>query len=60
MLLARDAEGRPVEASAPDVAPRLEAHRRALVRGERSFTAILTAEGWFADLAPLALSRRTS
>ena len=54
MLLARDAEGRPVAAWAPDVAPRLEAHRRALVRGERSFTAILTAEEWFADLAPLA------
>jgi hypothetical protein len=35
-------------------APRLETHRRALVRGDRSFTAILTAEGWFADLAPLA------
>lgn len=54
MLLARDAEGRPVAASAPDIAPRLETHRRALVRGERSFTAMLTAEEWFADLAPLA------
>jgi 8-oxo-dGTP pyrophosphatase MutT (NUDIX family) len=54
VLLARDAEGRPVAAEASGVAPRLEAHRRALVRGDRSFTAILTAEGWFADLAPLA------
>ena len=54
MLLARDAEGRPVAASAPDVAPRVETHRRALVRGDCSFTAMLTAEEWFADLAPLA------
>src|SRR6185295_16745689 len=54
MLLARDAEGRPVAAGAPDIAPRLETHRRALVLGERSFTAMLTAEEWFADLAPLA------
>ena len=54
MLLARDAEGRPVAAGAPDIAPRLETHRRALVRGDCSFTAMLTAEEWFADLAPLA------
>ena len=54
VLLARDAEGRPVAAGAPDVAPRLEGHRRSLVRGERSFTAVLAAEEWFADLAPLA------
>jgi 8-oxo-dGTP pyrophosphatase MutT (NUDIX family) len=54
MLLARDAAGGAVGASAPEVATRLEGHRRALVRGERSFTAILAVEGWFADLAPLA------
>jgi 8-oxo-dGTP pyrophosphatase MutT (NUDIX family) len=55
MLLARDAEGRPVVAAgAPEVTARLEDHRRALVRGERSFTAVLAAEGWLADLAPLA------
>jgi 8-oxo-dGTP pyrophosphatase MutT (NUDIX family) len=53
MLLARDAEEVPVAGGAPDVAGRLEAHRRALVRGDRSFTAILAAEGWSADLASL-------
>jgi endoribonuclease LACTB2 len=52
VLLARDGDDRSVT-TAPDVAHRLETHRRALVRGERSFTAMLTAEGWFADLAPL-------
>jgi 8-oxo-dGTP pyrophosphatase MutT (NUDIX family) len=54
MLLARDADGRPVAAGRPDIARRLETHRRALVRGDRSFTAMLAAEAWFADLAPLA------
>ena len=54
VLLAKDAGGRPVAAGTPDVAPRLESHRRSLVRGERSFTAVLAAEEWFADLAPLA------
>jgi 8-oxo-dGTP pyrophosphatase MutT (NUDIX family) len=53
MLLARDSDDQLVAASAPDVATRLEGHRRALVRGERSFTQILLAEGWAADLAPL-------
>ncbi|HEY7141791.1 MAG TPA: NUDIX hydrolase [Methylomirabilota bacterium] len=54
MLLARDDGGQPVAVAAPDVAHRLEGHRRALVGGERSFTQILSAEGWVADLAPLA------
>ena len=54
MLLARDAAGRPVPAGAPELVARLEGHRRALVGGERSFTAILATEGWSADLAPLA------
>jgi 8-oxo-dGTP pyrophosphatase MutT (NUDIX family) len=54
VLLARDAAGRPVAANAPRVAVRLEGHRRALVRGERSFTAVLASEAWWADLAPLA------
>lgn len=54
LLLAVDPDGRPVDAAAPAVAARLEAHRRALVRGERSFTAILAEEGWATDLAPLA------
>ena len=53
MLLARDADGRPLAAGAPTVAGRLEGHRRALVRGERSFTTVLAVEGWSADLAPL-------
>jgi 8-oxo-dGTP pyrophosphatase MutT (NUDIX family) len=53
MLLARGGGGRPVAAGASEEAARLESHRRALVRGERSFTAILAAEEWTADLAPL-------
>ena len=53
VLLARDSSDRPVVVAAPDVAARLEGHRRTLVRGERSFTQILLAEGWAADLAPL-------
>jgi 8-oxo-dGTP pyrophosphatase MutT (NUDIX family) len=52
MLLARDAANRTITASAETLA-RLEGHRRALVRGERSFSAILTTEGWSADLGPL-------
>src|SRR5262249_632389 len=53
VLLARDGGDRPAAAAAPDIALRLEGHRRALVRGDRSFTQILSAEGWVADLAPL-------
>ena len=53
VLLARDSDDQLVAASAPEVATRLEGHRRALVRGERSFTQILLAEGWAADLEPL-------
>jgi 8-oxo-dGTP pyrophosphatase MutT (NUDIX family) len=53
MLLARDDADRPVTTAASDIALRLESHRRALVDGERSFTALLSAEGWLADLAPL-------
>jgi 8-oxo-dGTP pyrophosphatase MutT (NUDIX family) len=53
MLLARDAEDRPVAAAPPGIGQRLEDHRRALVHGERSFTQILAAEGWVADVAPL-------
>jgi 8-oxo-dGTP pyrophosphatase MutT (NUDIX family) len=54
LLLAVDRAGQPVDTRAAEVAVRLEAHRRSLVRGDRSFTAVLTEEGWFADLAPLA------
>jgi 8-oxo-dGTP pyrophosphatase MutT (NUDIX family) len=53
VLLARDADGQPVATGTLDITGRLEGHRRALVRGERSFTAILAAEGWFADVGPL-------
>jgi 8-oxo-dGTP pyrophosphatase MutT (NUDIX family) len=53
LLLAVDARGRAVDARPPAVADRLEAHRQALVRGERSFTAVLASEGWAADLSPL-------
>ena len=52
MLLARDAADGTIAAGAATQA-RLEDHRRALVRGDRSFTAILTTEGWSADLGPL-------
>lgn len=54
LLLAADGTGRAVEAGAPVIGARLEAHRRALVRGERAFTAILAQEDWTADLTPLA------
>ena len=53
MLLARDSAGRPLSVGAPEIAGRLEGHRRALVRGERSFTGILATEGWSADLGTL-------
>jgi 8-oxo-dGTP pyrophosphatase MutT (NUDIX family) len=54
LLLACDASGQPVATATPAVATRLEAHRQALVRGDTFFTAMLAAEGWQADLAPLA------
>jgi 8-oxo-dGTP pyrophosphatase MutT (NUDIX family) len=54
MLLAGDARGTPVDARAADVRERLETHRRALVRGERSFPAVLAGEGWYAELGALA------
>jgi 8-oxo-dGTP pyrophosphatase MutT (NUDIX family) len=53
LLLAVDARGRAVDARPAAVADRLEAHRQAVVRGERSFTAMLASEGWAADLSPL-------
>jgi 8-oxo-dGTP pyrophosphatase MutT (NUDIX family) len=54
MLLATDAAGRPLDAREPALAARIESGRRALVRGDCSFPALLAAEGWFADLGPLA------
>jgi 8-oxo-dGTP pyrophosphatase MutT (NUDIX family) len=53
LLLAEDARGRPVAGHSPDLADRLEIHRRALTRGERSLAAILEEEDWVANLAPL-------
>jgi len=53
VLLAVDSAGRPVDPAREDLAGRLEAHRRAVVGGERSFPAILAAEGWRADARPL-------
>jgi 8-oxo-dGTP pyrophosphatase MutT (NUDIX family) len=53
VLLARPAGGGSRAAGAPAPAARLEHHRRAVVRGDRSFTAVLGEEGWVADLAPL-------
>ncbi len=54
VLLARDMDGRPLATGTPAMVTRLEDHRRALVLGERSFTAVLASEGWSADLASLA------
>jgi 8-oxo-dGTP pyrophosphatase MutT (NUDIX family) len=54
VLLAVDDAGRPVAAGEPALAARLEGLRQALVRGERSFPAILASEGWRADARPLA------
>jgi 8-oxo-dGTP pyrophosphatase MutT (NUDIX family) len=54
LLLVVDGAGRPIDPQAPETAERLEAHRVALVRGERSLTAILAAEGWLADLSGLS------
>ena len=54
LLLAVDADGRAADVGAAEAARRLETTRQALVRGERSFAAILAEAGWLADLAPLA------
>jgi 8-oxo-dGTP pyrophosphatase MutT (NUDIX family) len=54
LLLAVHADGRPLDAADPEVAARLEAHRKALVAGGHSFATILAEENWLADAAPLA------
>jgi 8-oxo-dGTP pyrophosphatase MutT (NUDIX family) len=54
LLLAVGETGQPVDAADPSVAARLEGHRRALVGGDGTFTAMLVTEGWRADLGPLA------
>jgi 8-oxo-dGTP pyrophosphatase MutT (NUDIX family) len=54
LLVAVDAAGHPVDLGASGLAGRLEAERRRIVAGERSFTAFLAEEGWVADLSSLA------
>jgi 8-oxo-dGTP pyrophosphatase MutT (NUDIX family) len=54
LLLAVDADGSPVDARAPAMAPHLESLRARLVSGELSFGALLASEGWLADAAALA------
>jgi 8-oxo-dGTP pyrophosphatase MutT (NUDIX family) len=50
VLLACDADGRGVDATAPEVAARVEAARRELVAGTVSFPALLARERWRCDL----------
>ena len=54
VLLAVDASGRPVDTHGADLDERLEAHRRALTRGDCSLATVLDERGWVADLSPLA------
>ena len=58
VVLAVDGLGRRVGPGNTADLERLEAHRRALVLGERSFAAILAAEAWRADLSGLAYLAR--
>lgn len=53
VLLACDAAGRPIAATAPEVAAAIERCRKALLAGEGSFGALLAREGWWCDLRPL-------
>jgi 8-oxo-dGTP pyrophosphatase MutT (NUDIX family) len=53
ILLACDAGGRALEASAPDVASAIDRCRHALMGHEAPFAALLAREGWYADLRPL-------
>ena len=52
ILLACDAHGRPLDAGALLVAPRVEDVRRRLMAGE-PFADLLAGQGWFCDLRPL-------
>jgi 8-oxo-dGTP pyrophosphatase MutT (NUDIX family) len=54
ILLAVDGAGTPAETATAAARERLEAERRALVRGDSSFPALLARLGWYADVAPLA------
>jgi 8-oxo-dGTP pyrophosphatase MutT (NUDIX family) len=51
IFLACDAEGRPVDVTAPAVGPRVEALRKRLMAGE-PFGELLAGHGWRCDLRP--------
>ncbi len=53
VLMAADAEGRPVDPRDREVTSRVERCRKALMAGERSLAEILAAEGWVLDSRPL-------
>jgi 8-oxo-dGTP pyrophosphatase MutT (NUDIX family) len=52
LLVACDRHGRPIDASDPAVADRVEDARRALMAGDGSFADLLARQGWYADLRP--------
>ena len=52
ILLVCDADGRPLDAGAPTVAPLVEDVRKRLMAGE-AFADLLSGQGWFCDLRPL-------
>jgi 8-oxo-dGTP pyrophosphatase MutT (NUDIX family) len=52
LLLVCDADGRPIDANSPAVAPLVEDVRRRLMAGE-PFADLLAGRGWFCDLRPL-------
>jgi 8-oxo-dGTP pyrophosphatase MutT (NUDIX family) len=53
LLLACDAEGRPVDARDPAVAAGIDRLRKALMAGEAPFAPLLAREGWRCDPRPL-------
>jgi 8-oxo-dGTP pyrophosphatase MutT (NUDIX family) len=53
LLLACDANGRPIDAGDPAVAAAIERLRKAVMAGEASFAALMMAAGWRCDARPL-------
>ena len=53
ILLACDADGRPLDARDSGVAARIERCRKALMAGEAPFAELLAREGWYCDLGGL-------
>jgi 8-oxo-dGTP pyrophosphatase MutT (NUDIX family) len=53
VLLACDAQGRPILASDSSIADTIERCRKALIAGETSFAALLARQRWYADTRPL-------